>query len=177
MPPRIVVIGLGNILLGDEGVGVHALRELRGRTTGSVAFHDGGTQGLSLLPFMEEASHLLILDAVQLDAPPGTVIELERDDLLSARSPVKFSAHDIALPDLLALFAFRQAERIPQIAFVGATPSSVELSVELSPPARRAVSEMVRRARKTLGRWWLEAGFDENGFETAVQIEGRRPCV
>ena len=157
MKPRIVVIGLGNTLMGDEGLGVCALRELReAPARGPVDYYDGGTRGLLLLPFMEEASHLLLLDAVQSNDPPGTALEITGQELLSAKIPLKFSAHDIALPDLLTLFLLRRGDPGPKLHFVGITPASMEMSTDLSPPVRKAMPELLARAKRVLAGWIAE---------------------
>lgn len=172
MVHRVVVIGLGNTLLGDEGVGVHALRELRREPVDGVEFHDGGTKGLSLLPFMEGATHLLLLDAVLADSPAGSIIELSGDELLSVRCPVKCSAHDVALPDLLGLLKLLAGDRLVRVGLIGMVPGSMEVSAELSPRARSALPGMVRRARETLRRWRLEPKTGDCG-----KLSGRRACV
>lgn len=155
----IVVLGLGNILLGDEGVGIHALKMLEERMNDPrVNYYDGGTQGLTLLPFIEEASHLLILDAVQARvSPPGTLIELQEEQL-NSQVTVKFSAHDIALPDLLALLHFRKQNQI-RLKLLGITPLEMEPSTDLSGPVNNATKELVDRAEEILKTWlWEEGG-------------------
>ena len=74
------VLGLGNTLNRDEGMGVHALKPLADRLGDQpgVEILDGGTLGLNLLPIVEQCSHLLVLDAINAGKAPGTVIELER---------------------------------------------------------------------------------------------------
>ncbi|MCI0441698.1 hydrogenase maturation protease [bacterium] len=154
----IVVLGLGNLLLGDEGVGIHALRLLEKKLTDPrVNYCDGGTQGLSLLPFLEEASYLLILDAVQADGAPGTIVELQEDQLNSSQVPLKFSAHDIALPDLLALLRFKKGSQI-KLKLLGITPSEMEPSMDLSSPVSNSTNELVERAEKILESWLREEG-------------------
>ncbi len=173
MKPKIVVIGLGNILLGDEGLGVCAVRQLReAEFPGRVDFYDGGTRGLLLLPFIEEASHLLVLDAVQSDEPPGTIVEITGKALLSAKSPLKFSAHDIALPDLLTLCVLRRGGPGPSLHFLGMIPGSMELSTELSGPVLRSLPELLRRARGVLDEWIAETECPETG-ETHVSGSSR----
>ena len=81
VPLRKVVLGLGNLLNRDEGVGVQALKELEARLGGNAGAEllDGGVLGLDLLPLVEECSHLLVLDAVDAHQAPGTVVELAWD--------------------------------------------------------------------------------------------------
>ncbi len=150
---KIVVLGLGNLLLGDEGVGVHAVRKLeRIFPHPRIEYVDGGTRGLLLLPFMEEASHLLLIDAVHTDDPPGTVVHLRQGELL-AQPPLKFSAHDIALPDLLALLRFRKGEDIQDLQFLGIVPQRLDPTVDLSPVVERALEPLIEKAKEILQTW------------------------
>ncbi|HSR53426.1 MAG TPA: hydrogenase maturation protease [Acidobacteriota bacterium] len=151
----IAVIGLGNSLMQDEGAGVHLLHELRRRYGDHprIGFYDGGTKGLSLLPYMESCRRLLLIDAVEADAPGGSVHEFNRQQLLSGRIPVKLSVHDIALSDLLALLALRRGHSMADLRLIGVVPESLQLSTELSPTVRAALPEMRRRAEKLLNQW------------------------
>ena len=149
----VVVIGLGNILLGDEGVGIHAVRALEKHFPHPrIAYYDGGTRGLSLLPFMEEASHLLLFDAVRTRKDPGTLVEIADEDLYSS-IPLKFSAHDIALPDLLTLLRLRSEGKLKAIILLGLVPESFTFSTELSPKIRASLPELVERAEEALKGW------------------------
>jgi len=156
MGRRVVVVGLGNLLLGDEGVGIHALRMLRKSFPHpQVSYYDGGTKGLSLLPFMEEATHLLLLDAVKVEAPPGTLIELTGEEI-AGFSPLKISVHDLALPDLLALLHIRKGESFRALTLIGIVPERIAFSTELSPTVARVLPELVERARRCLLSWLEE---------------------
>jgi hydrogenase maturation protease len=149
---QIVVLGLGNILLGDEGVGVHALNMLKEHFPDpSVRYYDGGTRGLLLLPFLEEASHLLILDAVRSDDKVGKLVELRGKDLVTS-VPSKFSAHDIALPDLLALLRFKKQDRL-QVVLLGTAIESYNFSTELSSTTKGCLTELIRRAEQIVEGW------------------------
>ncbi len=99
---RKIVLGLGNILLKDEGLGVHALHVLQAALADvpepgfqDIELLDGGTLGLSLLPIVEDASHLLVLDAVDAGRPPGTLIELEEDSI-SQFGNMQLSLHQLS---------------------------------------------------------------------------------
>lgn len=149
---RIVVVGIGNILLGDEGVGVHLVRLLEQEFLHPwIVYYDGGTKGLTLLPFLEEASHLLILDAVQIAHVSGTVVEIPEEELFS-NSLLKFSAHDIALPDLLALLRFRKGQDV-HIRFLGVVPGCFDSFTRLSPEVERSLPEIRQRAISILSEW------------------------
>lgn len=146
-------MGLGNILLGDEGVGVHALRLLEEEFSQTqITFYDGGTRGIALLPFLEEASKILLLDAVQAEASVGTLVRLS-DGELSRTPALKFSAHDISLPDLMALLSLRCGPYRPEVHFLGLVPARLDLSLELSGPVQRALPLLIDRARRLLKTW------------------------
>ncbi len=156
MNAPIAVVGLGNLLLGDEGFGIHAIRGIRQRWQHPhVAYIDGGTLGLTLLPYIEDARYILFLDAIRADAPPGTVLEIP---LLGARPhiPLKFSAHDIALPDLVALLRIRRGDRLRDICLIGVVPAQMGVAVTLSPAVRAALPEVLDRAHRILHNWIVE---------------------
>ena len=126
MTKRITVLGVGNLLRTDEGVGVHAVRALAGRhreDMPEVDFLDGGTLGLNLLPFIEEAISLLILDAVDADASPGTVIELSGESI-PQYAGIKLSEHQVTLQEVIGLARFRG--RLPErMVLIGIQPADL----------------------------------------------------
>ena len=147
------VLGLGNILQRDEGLGVHALRMLQEQLgpTSSYDLVDGGVLGLNLLPLVEASSHLLILDAVMADRLPGTVIELGRDQIPLGVGQ-KLSPHQWSFQEVLALAKFRG--RLPtRLRLIGAEPADTSLGSELSPVLRASLPEMTRRAKAVLATW------------------------
>lgn len=101
---RIVVLGVGNILLKDEGVGVRVVEELQQRYEfpDNIRVIDGGTQGLWLMPTIQESDHLIVVDAVLGGGEPGTIYRLERGDLPTGLR-AKQSAHDSDLVEALNL--------------------------------------------------------------------------
>ena len=100
-----VVIGVGNIILSDDGVGVHAARRLQDdpRLPAGVTILDGGTMGLELGPFVSDASRVLILDAVNTGEAPGTLTRMTGRDLLG--TPGGRSVHQLGVADLIAALA------------------------------------------------------------------------
>ena len=162
---RKVVLGLGNILNRDEGLGVHAVKALEvylsdqnGRLVpeGVVEFLDGGTLGLNLLPIVEESSHLLILDAVNTNQPSGTVIELGREQI-PLYAGIQLSEHQVGFQEVLGLASFRA--RLPQhLHLIGAQPADIGIGLELSPKVADALPSLVRRAASLLQEWGLLDG-------------------
>lgn len=152
---RRVVMGLGNTLQGDEGVGVHALERLRAtvQVQDGVEILDGGTLGLDLLPIVEECSHLLVLDAVNVGQPAGTVVEL-RSDEIPLYAGIKMSEHQVTFQEVLGLAMLRD-QMPPQLHLVGVQPADISFGVDMTPIATAAIPDMVERARVVLQQWGL----------------------
>ena len=139
-----VVIGLGNPLMADDGLGIAALERLRAAGAPSgVELVDGGTWGMNLLPLIEDARRVLLLDAIDVGAAPGTLVELERDEIprLFAR---KLSPHEVDLREVLALAELRGT--LPEeTAALGVQPRDVELSTELTAEVAAQVDALLER--------------------------------
>lgn len=152
----IKVIGLGNILQRDDGAGVAAVLELAaqaGRWPGAELI-DGGTLGLELLAYVEDATHLLLLDAVLTGAAPGTLVRLEGEDIPLQLS-TKLSPHQAGVVDLLAA-AWLQ-DRLPdQIVVLGIEPEQIAWGTELSACVQEGLPGLVAAAASQLDRWQSE---------------------
>jgi hydrogenase maturation protease len=153
---RKIVLGLGNILQMDEGLGVHALEALAERLgdQDEVELIDGGTLGLNLLPLVEAASHLLILDAVNAGRSPGTVIELKRDEI-PLYSGVKMSQHQVTFQEVLGLAQFR-GKLPPYLHLVGAQPADLSVGVGLSELIADVLPQIATRAAALFDDWHIE---------------------
>ena len=146
-------MGLGNILLGDDGVGVYAVRSLRQEHPHPrVSYYDGGTGGLSLLPWMEEGSHLLLLDSIKGTGRPGSIVEIPEESLFTP-IPLKLSVHDVALVDLLALLRLRKGESLETMRVLGMIPSSLKLSADLSSEVETSLPQLIQRAAHIVEGW------------------------
>lgn len=144
----IVVLGVGNILMRDDGVGVRVVSELlHDRDRGDVDLPpgtelvDGGTLGLSLLPIIDhDVRALLLIDAVDLAQPPGTVTVL-RDDGIEAALGGHLSPHQAGVADLIA--AARLTGTLPPaVSLVGVQPAIVDVGLALSPSVRLAMASV-----------------------------------
>lgn len=153
---RKIVLGLGNTLNRDEGLGVHALKALEASLTQrapEVEFLDGGVLGLNLLPWVEEASHLLVLDAINARKKAGTVIELKRDEI-PLYTGIKLSDHQVTFQEVLGLANFRG--HLPaQLHMVGAQPDDLSVGVDLSPTLADVLPQILTRAQAVLREWKL----------------------
>lgn len=156
--PGTVVIGAGSPLMGDDGVGVVALELLR-RAVGpvdGVSLLDGGTWGMQLLPDIEDAERLLVLDAIRDGRAPGTVVRLEKDELPRFLFQ-KVSPHQVDLREVLALAELRGTFPSAVVA-LGVEPEVVELREGLSPAVQRALPALIDAALVQLRAWGHEVG-------------------
>ena len=149
----VLVLGLGNILLRDEGLGVRALERLQTvyRLPPRVRALDGGTLGLDLLPYLAGASRLLILDALQVGAEPGSLARLA-DEAVPAALALKLSIHQVGLSELLAAARF-QGTLPDKVTLLGIEPASIEWGLELSPPVSAALDSLIEAAVLELRTW------------------------
>ncbi len=154
---RRIVLGLGNTLNRDEGLGVFALKRLEerfGRKYPQIEFLDGGALGLNLLPWVEEASHLLVLDSmVSRFSLPGSVMELAKDEIPLYRN-IKMSDHQITFQEVLGLAKFR--DKFPEyLHLVGAQPVDLSIGYGISPQIEAVMPEILTRAERVLREWGL----------------------
>jgi len=145
-----VILGIGNTILSDEGVGVHAAAALARDHVlpEGVQVIDGGTAGMELLEPLADADLLVVLDAVKARRAPGSLV-----CLTGAEVPVffrsKLSPHQVSICDVLASLEF--AGHAPRdLVLVGIEPQSLELGLELSPGVAARVPDMVAMARQQL---------------------------
>jgi hydrogenase maturation protease len=152
----ILVLGVGNPLLGDEGVGPRAIEELsrRFRFSPEIDLLDGGTAGLSLLPRILEAERLLVLDAIQAGEPPGSLLALDGKGLASGKG-AKLSPHQVGLGEVLALTRFRGGPR--EVVVMGVEPETLNLQIGLSPKVAAALEKLIRAAVEQLALWGVRA--------------------
>lgn len=148
-----VVIGLGNPLMGDDGVGLAALARLRDDwdMPPGVELVDGGTWGMNLLPTIEDAGRVLLLDAIHKNAAPGTPLRLSHHELPRYLA-TKISPHQVDLHDVLALAELRGTLPAETVA-IGLQPQRVEMIAELSPVVADGLDHLVAMAVAELAAW------------------------
>lgn len=149
-----LVLGVGNTILTDEGVGpwvVDRLQELNPEVQG-VTWMDGGTLSFSIAASVEDAEYLIVVDATNLKADPGTVqvfVDAEMDRMLSQHGR---SVHEVGLMDLMNMARF--ADRVPRRrALVGIQPEVVDWGTEPSPRVAAAVPEAARAVAALIRDW------------------------
>lgn len=149
----ILVMGLGNLVMSDDGLGGRVISELEKRfqPNPQVKLIDGGTLGLDLLPRLEGIDQLLIIDAVQMGAPPGTIFRLEGDEVPRAFAN-KLSVHQMGLQDLLAV-AELQGHLPQQLVVIGAQAATIEMSMDFSPAMTAAFEAVIAAVLDELVSW------------------------
>jgi len=149
-----LVLGIGNTLLADEGTGIHMLDYLRRHhpELGAVTCLDGGTLSFTLAPFIEEADQLIVIDAAELDAPPGTVVVFCGQDMDRFAGKTKRSVHEVSLGDLLAIAHL--TDTLPENrALIAVQPRDVDWGPCLSNPVKQALPEVAGHIIELLRRW------------------------
>jgi hydrogenase maturation protease len=171
-PPQVSVIGLGNVFLGDDGFGPLAVEIFRCEydCDPRVEVLDLGTPGLDLAPYLYDRKLIVVLDAVQSDAQPGTLSVFGEHDFVSSRAKLRITGHDPGLWDSLA--HLRLAGRAPsELVVIGMTPESCGFGDGISPGVlgiasraaatiaelleRRGVSCLRRDRARQPDLWWL----------------------
>jgi hydrogenase maturation protease len=161
---KTLILGLGNILLGDEGVGVRVverLLDLYHFPEGTQAL-DGGTLALDLLPYVEDADRMVVIDAVDMRAEPGTVVRITDEEVPTFLS-VKVSPHQMGLADILSAARLRGLSP-SELVLWGVQPEVMDTTLELSPPVAAQVDVLVDGVLADLSQWGIEpTGRGERG--------------
>jgi hydrogenase maturation protease len=152
-----LILGLGNVLLTDEGAGAAVLRALEplAESDPRLSLQDGGTLSFTLAGPIAEASRLVVVDAANLGQPPGSVRVLQDADMDAQLAQHATSVHEVSLSDLFDIA--RLTESLPaRRALVGIQPERIEWGSELSAPVAAAVPRAVAEIEALLRRWDLE---------------------
>ena len=149
----ILVLGLGNSIMTDDGFGVRAVNTLSSRYhfQGEVTLVDGGTLGLDLLPYLEDLDTLLIIDALDMRKEPGRIFRLEGEEVPRAFAS-KLSVHQMGLQDLLAV-AELQGHVPSRLVVWGVQPESIEMGTDLTVKVAAAVEPLVQNVLDELRAW------------------------
>jgi hydrogenase maturation protease len=147
----VLVLGLGNILLSDEGVGVHTVNALARyyRLPEGVEVLDGGTSGMDLLDAIASCDRLIVCDAIRSDEPPGSAFCIGGGEI-AAFFATRVSPHQIGLSEVLANLEL-MGERPAQITIVGIVPADLRLGTELSAEGRRGLARGIDLILAELG--------------------------
>jgi hydrogenase maturation protease len=143
MQGKKLVLGLGNTIMADDGVGPRVIELLKAdsRVPADLELLDGGTLGLDLLPYLEGVSLLVIVDAVETGKAAGTMLRLSGEDVPVAME-TKLSPHQMGMKDLLAVA--RLMGQLPEsIVLIGVQPERLEMDTELSPTVHNVLPDLV----------------------------------
>jgi hydrogenase maturation protease len=176
---RLLILGLGNLLCSDDGLGALVAGAIAGTrdVPEGVQVLDGGTLGLSLLPYLEDAERAILVDAIQADAPPGTIVRLEGEDVGPAVA-ARLSVHQVGVSDLIE--AARWRGRVPPtLILLGVVPQTIELGVGLSAPVRAVAGDLLKLVCEEASRLGFplapKAGHDPETFDPADCSDLRDP--
>jgi hydrogenase maturation protease len=149
MNSKIVVIGIGNLLLMDEGIGVHTINELETHDLPkSIEIYDGGTGGFKLIDLMHGAARVIFIDAVETGKAPGSVTIFSAEDVHSIYNKKKYSLHDTDLMEII-----KMAEMLgnpPMIEIVGIQPKTINYGTTLSKELAVSMSNIVNSVLKRI---------------------------
>lgn len=139
---KIVVIGIGNVLLMDEGIGVHTINELEKLDLpGNIEIYDGGTGGFKLIDLMHGAKRVIFIDAVDTGKVPGTITTFNPEDVRSIYQKKKYSLHDTDLMEVIKMI--EMLDNPPEIEVVGIQPQKINYGTTLSKELRDAMPDII----------------------------------
>ncbi|GCL66892.1 HyaD/HybD family hydrogenase maturation endopeptidase [Veillonella tobetsuensis] len=152
----IVVLGVGNILLTDEGLGVHVVKELKENYnfTPEISLIDGGTMGMELLTYMRAMKRILLIDAINGGEAPGTVYEFPHRELEQYFTE-HISVHEVGMQDILRIRAI-QENPLEDAIVIGVEPESLEIGFEPSAPVQAVLPEVKERVLRVLRNWGVQ---------------------
>lgn len=145
----VLVMGVGNILCGDDGIGIHIIRDLQKLTLpGNIELLDGGTASLSFLDNISNREKVIIIDAVKANNEPGTIYRFTPDDI-NVKSDLASSLHTIGIIESLTLFEL-MGSRPKEVVFFGIEPEIIEWGMALSAKVESAIPELLKMIYKEL---------------------------
>jgi hydrogenase maturation protease len=147
--PRILIAGLGNLLLRDDGVGVHAVRRFQQKAAESYKAAEVGCAVFDALPLFEWADKILLIDAMIAGSSPGTVYRLEAvEDLDDGAVPN--SLHELSIVQVLRMI---RKPPMPEATIIGIEPEVIEFGMELSPAVAAALDQVIETGEKIIQEW------------------------
>lgn len=155
-PEKVTVLGIGNTLYSDDGLGLEVLPELQKALADfeNIEIVDGSTEGMQLLGPVEATNRLIVVDAINADTEPGTVIELAKEEIPSFNG-IKMSVHQIGFQEVISAAQLR--DRLPEkMVMIGLQPASLELNTELTDKIRQSLPVLVQHVRHQIENWRSE---------------------
>jgi len=149
-----LILGIGNTLLSDEGAGIHALNLLQSLhpDLDNLTYIDGGTLSFTLATYIEDCDNLIVFDAAELKAPPGTVRTMAGGEMDAFLGAARRSPHEVGLLDLFDIA--RLTESLPENrALIGIQPATIEWGMSPTPDVEKRLPVAVEQAVDLLGQW------------------------
>jgi len=141
MTKKILIIGVGNLILRDEGIGVHAVRALERKTLPpQVEVIDGGTATIELLPAIQAAERIIVIDALRGGGLPGTIYRVSPEDLMVDAERL-LSLHQVGLLEVLGMA--RQLGGNPEVVIIGVEPKEIAWGMELTPEVETKLPKVI----------------------------------
>lgn len=168
--PEVTVLGIGNIILKDEGFGVRVAETLDAKYIfpDNVQVIDGGTLGMELMRFLMGTKKLLILDSINGGQEAGTTFRFADKEVIEHFND-KLSAHEVGIQDVLAFLAV-SGKAIPEVVVIGAQPYDLGAGVGLSPDMEKLLPVIADRAVEELQRWGIELTAKETADEVDLTV-------
>jgi hydrogenase maturation protease len=147
---KILILGLGNILMKDDGVGVRVAERMTGMTLpDDVEIMDGGVQGLNLLYYIEGRKKVIVIDTVNAGHPPGTIYRFTEKAIVEKKELLR-SAHGVDFTDVIKTAEF-MGTKPEEVIFIGIEPESIDEGMELSPKIEKRISKIIELVMEELG--------------------------
>jgi hydrogenase maturation protease len=144
---KLLILGVGNLLLSDEGVGVHVAQELMEMNfPPEVRVVEGGTDGFGLMHVLLEAERVILIDAVRGGGQPGSIYQFEIEDCPPFPDVFKTSVHQISILEVINLSGLIGST--PRTTIIGIEPQCLEMGMKLSPEVARAIPKVIRLVKE-----------------------------
>ena len=146
----ILILGLGNILLKDEGIGGIIIKELEKENfPENVELIDGGTFGYELIQYMENKKHIILIDAINCNSNPGTIFKFTNNQIKEKKVSLKYSQHQTSFYDVLRMAEFLPV-KIPEITIIAIQIKDISMGTELSHEIEEKIPDLIKEVKKEL---------------------------
>ncbi len=150
MPRRSLIVGIGNLLMGDDGIGVEIARELKKRKLRNVDVIEGGTLSFQILDsFLDSYDYIIIVDGVKFGKKPGRIYKLRLEDVIGRKENL-VSVHDLDVFYVIKMV--RTLYEVPEIVIVGVEIKNISESIGISPELRPSIKKVIKKIRRMLSR-------------------------
>lgn len=152
--PKIIVLGIGNEILTDEGIGIHAVRALEKESLPeNVELMAGGTAGIEMLPVIESAARLIVVDAIDAGAEPGAIFRFAPEEVNVIPAEYHLSAHQIGLTEMLYLAG--EMNKLPETVIFGVQPQKNDWGLELTAEVAGKIPRIIELVKEEIHRTFL----------------------